>query len=150
VIDSGEGNYISVPGYFETTSARAGTAFAQPSSGIAPADAPFTGIKAYMMTDAQGNNRYPPIDGVPSDGQQLTASDVSTLLSNVVKVANSARAQIRQPLPTNARLSGAVVDLEGNILGILRSEDAPVFSTDVALQKARTAAFSLSQTRLLF
>jgi len=141
VIASGEGNYISVPGYFETTSARAGTAFSQPASGIAPATAPFTGLKAYMMTDANGNNRYPPIDGVMNQDQQLTASDVTTLLSNVVKVANSARAQIRQPLPTNARLSGAIVDLDGNILGILRAEDAPVFSTDVALQKARTAAF---------
>ena len=142
-----EGNFLTVPGYFEpangetTPVARAGTAFTQPQSGIVPATAPFTGLNAYMMSDAAGNNRYPPIDGVPNGGQQLTASDVTTLLKNVVGVANSARAQIRQPLPTNARLSGAVVDLEGNILGILRSEDAPVFSTDVALQKARTAAF---------
>lgn len=141
VIASGEGNYVSVPGYFETNAARAGTAFTQPASGIAPASEPFKGINAYMMTDTAGNNRYPPIDGTPNGGQQLTASDVTTLLKNVVTVANSARAQIRQPLPTNARLSGAVVDLEGNILGILRAEDAPVFSTDVALQKARTAAF---------
>jgi uncharacterized protein GlcG (DUF336 family) len=141
VIDSQEGNFIKVPGYFEMTTARAGTAFTQPASGIAPATEPFTGIKAYMMTDSAGNNRYPAIDGVPNGDQQLTSSDVTTLLRNVVTVANSARAQIRQPLPTNARLSGAVVDLEGNILGILRAEDAPVFSTDVALQKARTAAF---------
>lgn len=141
VIASGEGNYVNVPGYFEVTSARAGTAFTQPSSGIAPATEPFTGLKAYMMTDSAGDNRYPPVDGTPNGSQQLTASDVTTLLRNVVSVANSARAQIRRPLPTNARLSGAVVDLSGNILGILRSEDAPVFSTDVALQKARTAAF---------
>lgn len=142
-----EGNFIAVPGYFESTDAsqapvaRAGTAFTTPASGIAPAAEPFTGINAYMMTDTEGNNRYPPIDGVPNGNQQLTSSDVTTLLRNVVKVSNSARAQIRQPLPTNARLSGAVIDLEGNILGILRAEDAPVFSTDVALQKARTAAF---------
>jgi uncharacterized protein GlcG (DUF336 family) len=141
VISAGEGNYLSVPGYFEMTTARSGTAFTTPASGIAPATEPFTGINAYMMTDTQGDNRYPPIDGVPNGSQQLTASDVTTLLKNVVGVSNSARAQIRQPLPTNARLSGAVVDLQGNILGILRAEDAPVFSTDVALQKARTAAF---------
>lgn len=141
VIDRGEGSFINVPGYFEMTTARAGTAFTQPASGIAPATEPFTGIKAYMMTDSAGNNRYLPKAGVPNGDQQLTSSDVTTLLRNVVTVANSARAQIRQPLPTNARLSGAVVDLEGNILGILRAEDAPVFSTDVALQKARTAAF---------
>lgn len=136
-----EGNYIEVPGYIQSTEARSGTAFTLPASGIAPATAPFTGINAYMMTDTQGNNRYPPIDGAPNGDQQLTASDVTTLLRNVVKISNTARAQIRRPLPTNARLSGVVVDLKGTILGILRAEDAPVFSTDVALQKARTAAF---------
>jgi uncharacterized protein GlcG (DUF336 family) len=136
-----EGNYIEVPGYFQSTAARAGTAFSLPQSGIAPANAPFTGLNAYMMTDSKGRNRYPPIKGAPNGLQHLSASDVTTLLRNVLNVANSARAQIRQPLPTNARLSAVVVDLKGTILGILRSEDSPVFSTDVALQKARTSAF---------
>lgn len=136
-----EGNYIEVPGYFQSKIARSGTAFTLPESGIAPAEEPFSGLNAFMMTDPQGSNRYPPINGAPNGRQQLSASDVTTLLRNVVKVANSARSQIRRPLPTNARLSGVVVDLEGTILGILRSEDAPVFSTDVAIQKARSAAF---------
>jgi len=35
----------------------------------------------------------------------------------------------------------AVVDLDGNVLGVLRSADAPMFGYDVAVQKARTAAF---------
>ncbi len=34
-----------------------------------------------------------------------------------------------------------MVDLDGNILAIARSEDAPVFGIDVALQKARSAVF---------
>jgi uncharacterized protein GlcG (DUF336 family) len=34
-----------------------------------------------------------------------------------------------------------VVDTYGSILGIVRTRDAPVFGTDVSLQKARTAAF---------
>jgi uncharacterized protein GlcG (DUF336 family) len=34
-----------------------------------------------------------------------------------------------------------VVDSNGTILGIVRGRDAPVFGIDVALQKARTAAF---------
>jgi uncharacterized protein GlcG (DUF336 family) len=33
-----------------------------------------------------------------------------------------------------------VVDASGNILGIARTPDAPIFGTDVSLQKARTAA----------
>jgi uncharacterized protein GlcG (DUF336 family) len=35
----------------------------------------------------------------------------------------------------------AVVDTEGVVLGLFRQQDAPVFGFDVAVQKARTAAF---------
>ncbi len=35
----------------------------------------------------------------------------------------------------------SVVDTLGTPLGIVRSPDAPIFGTDVSLQKARTAAF---------
>ena len=35
----------------------------------------------------------------------------------------------------------SVVDVNGDILGVARSPDAPVFGIDVSLQKARTAAF---------
>jgi uncharacterized protein GlcG (DUF336 family) len=41
----------------------------------------------------------------------------------------------------------SVVDTSGEVLGIVRSPDAPIFGIDVSLQKARTAAFfSNSQT----
>jgi uncharacterized protein GlcG (DUF336 family) len=33
-----------------------------------------------------------------------------------------------------------VVDSSGEVLGVVRSRDAPLFGTDVSLQKARTAA----------
>jgi uncharacterized protein GlcG (DUF336 family) len=39
------------------------------------------------------------------------------------------------------RGSFVVVDTQGTILGVLRTRDAPVFGTDVALQKARTVLF---------
>jgi uncharacterized protein GlcG (DUF336 family) len=52
-----------------------------------------------------------------------------------------ARAQIRQPLDSRAQVSVSVVDTHGEILGIVRSPDAPIFGTDVSLQKARTASF---------
>jgi uncharacterized protein GlcG (DUF336 family) len=35
----------------------------------------------------------------------------------------------------------SLVDTFGSVLGVVRSPDAPLFGTDVALQKARTAAF---------
>ena len=35
----------------------------------------------------------------------------------------------------------AVVDAAGTVLGVFRQKDAPVFGFDVAVQKARTAAF---------
>src|SRR3546814_8724472 len=52
-----------------------------------------------------------------------------------------ARAQIRRPLDSRAQVSISVVDTHGAVLGIVRSPDAPIFGTDVSLQKARTAAF---------
>jgi uncharacterized protein GlcG (DUF336 family) len=38
-------------------------------------------------------------------------------------------------------VSIAVVDAAGKVLGVFRTSDAPVFGFDVAVQKARTAAF---------
>src|SRR6185503_17719178 len=38
-----------------------------------------------------------------------------------------------------ARVTISVVAKQGNILGVARSRDAPVFGTDVSLQKARNA-----------
>ncbi len=63
------------------------------------------------------------------------------ILQEALRVANRARAQIRRPLGSQARVSIAVVDTNGQVLGMVRSRDAPVFGSDVALQKARTAAF---------
>jgi uncharacterized protein GlcG (DUF336 family) len=51
-----------------------------------------------------------------------------------------ARAQIRRPLDSRAQVSITVVDSRGQILGILRSPDAPVFGIDVSAQKARSAS----------
>ena len=53
----------------------------------------------------------------------------------------AARAQIRRPLDSRAQVTISVVDTHGEVLGIVRSPDAPIFGIDVSLQKARTAAF---------
>ena len=55
-----------------------------------------------------------------------------------------ARAQIRQPLDSRAQVTISLVDTHGAVLGIVRAPDAPIFGTDVSLQKARTAAFMSS------
>jgi uncharacterized protein GlcG (DUF336 family) len=71
----------------------------------------------------------------------LTAADVNTIISHAAQQANITRAAIRQPLGSNARVSIAVVDTNGVVLGVFRQQDAPVFGFDVSVQKARTAAF---------
>jgi len=85
---------------------------------------------------------FPFIAGTaPSGTNALTATDVQTIISHAAQQANITRAAIRQPLGSNARVTMAVVDTEGVVLGLFRQQDAPVFGFDVAVQKARTAAF---------
>jgi uncharacterized protein GlcG (DUF336 family) len=75
---------------------------------------------------------------------------VRTLLQSALDVANRARAQIRRPVGSQARVTVSVVDSQGEILGIARTRDAPLFGTDVSLQKARTAAFMSSNSAASF
>lgn len=85
---------------------------------------------------------FPFIAGTaPVGANALTAADVQTIISRAAQQSNITRAAIRQPLGSNARVSIAVVDTAGVVLGIFRQQDAPVFCFDVAVQKARTAAF---------
>jgi uncharacterized protein GlcG (DUF336 family) len=132
------GAYVPVAAYFPGTP-RQGLAFGQPASGIRPADANLAGLDAFVVVDGANQNRYPPRAG--SGANALTATEVQTLLQEALKVANRARAQIRQPLGSQARVSVSIVDANGSILAIARTRDAPVFGLDVSLQKARTAAF---------
>jgi uncharacterized protein GlcG (DUF336 family) len=85
---------------------------------------------------------FPFIAGTaPVGANALTAADVQTIISRAAQQSNITRAAIRQPLGSNARVSIAVVDTAGVVLGVFRQQDAPVFGFDVAVQKARTAAF---------
>jgi uncharacterized protein GlcG (DUF336 family) len=85
---------------------------------------------------------FPFIAGTAPVGPNLlTAADVNTIISKAVQQSNITRAAIRQPLGSNARVTIAVVDTAGVVLGVFRQQDAPVFGFDVAVQKARTAAF---------
>jgi uncharacterized protein GlcG (DUF336 family) len=143
-LTAADGQLIAVSGYTDGV-IRAGTAFGQPASGIRPdSGADFPNLDAFVLVDAVNVPRYPPRDGTDAaalGAAALTANEVRTLLQSALAVANRARAQIRRPLGTPARVTISVVDTAGEILGIVRGRDAPIFGTDVSLQKARTAAF---------
>jgi uncharacterized protein GlcG (DUF336 family) len=143
------GALISVPGYFDGV-IKAGTSFGQAASGIRPDDdVDYPGRDAFVLVDPVNALRYPPragTDGAIVGGAVLSQGEVRTILQSALDVANRARAQIRRPLSSQARVTISVVDTEGAILGIVRTRDAPVFGTDVSLQKARTAAFMSSST----
>jgi uncharacterized protein GlcG (DUF336 family) len=147
------GALITVPGYFDGV-IRAGTSFGQTASGIrADGDVNYPGRDAFVLVDAADALRYPPragTDGASLGGAVLTQNEVRTVLQSALDVANHARAQIRRPVGSQARVTVSVVDTQGQILGIARTRDAPVFGTDVSLQKARTAAFMSSPTAAAF
>lgn len=142
-----QGDLVDVTAYFDGASmggVYAGTAFGAESSGIREATpAEYSNSDIYVLSDGAGTNRYPPSAGtdgasVPSP---LTAAEVNALLEEAFDIMAAARGQIRQPLNSRAQVTISVVDTNGQILGIVRGPDAPVFGTDVSLQKARTAAF---------
>ena len=147
------GALIPVPGYFDGV-IRAGTSFGQAASGIrADGDVDYPGRDAFVLVDAANALRYPPragTDGASIGGAVLTQNEVRTVLQSALDIANRARAQIRRPVGSQARVTVSVVDTQGEVLGVARTRDAPVFGTDVSLQKARTAAFMSSNTAAAF
>jgi uncharacterized protein GlcG (DUF336 family) len=84
---------------------------------------------------------FPFIDSPSTSTNRLTAAEVTRIISQAGQQADITRAAIRQPLGSAARVSITVVDVDGNVLGIFRTTDAPVFGFDVSVQKARAAAF---------
>lgn len=80
------------------------------------------------------------LDGDSNGGEQLTADDVHNVLLDA-----HAFNQSRGGKSSRARLSIAVVDFNGHLLGAFLTTDAPVFSYDLAAQRAR-AALDLSNS----
>ena len=137
---SGLGTLVPVTGYFDGVAIQQGTVFGLAPSGIRPDTLDFPGLDAFVLVDNTNTERFRPRPGTEATGA-LNQTEVRTLLQSALGIANMARAQIRMPLGTAARVTVSVVDSNGVILGIARTRDAPVFGTDVSLQKARTAAF---------
>src|SRR5258705_2264196 len=78
----------------------------------------------------------------------LSATDVSTILSNAEAEAKLTRAAIRLPEGSRARMVIAVADTDGTIIGLRRMPDSTVFSIDVAATKARNMVYFNSGARL--
>jgi uncharacterized protein GlcG (DUF336 family) len=138
-IDGIAGALVAVPGY-STAVVRPGLAFGQAASGVRPDALDYPGLDAFVLVDETDTERFRPQAGTEVL-DALAAAEVRELLRQAIGVANRARAQIRRPLGSPARVTVSVVDSNGVILGIVRSRDAPVFGIDVSLQKARSAAF---------
>ena len=137
------GNLVAVAGYANAAIV-AGAAYGSEASGVRPATAAeFSNRDAFVFTDGSGTNRYPIRAGADgaSNSAPLTAAEVRAVLEEAFTVMSRARAQIRKPLDSRAQVTISVVDTFGTPLGIVRSPDAPIFGSDVSLQKARTAAF---------
>ncbi|SIO12974.1 Uncharacterized conserved protein GlcG, DUF336 family [Parasphingorhabdus marina DSM 22363] len=153
-IDGTAGALVAVRGYNDAAII-AGTAYGTEASGIrASTLAEFRNTDAFVLSDGTGTNRFPvraATDAASVPGP-LTEPEVRAILEEAFIVMTRARAQIRQPLDSRAQVSISVVDTHGEILGIVRSPDAPIFGTDVSLQKARTATFfsnSVAATQML-
>jgi uncharacterized protein GlcG (DUF336 family) len=84
---------------------------------------------------------FPFVGSTSGSPNALNAADVTTIITQAARQADITRAAIRNPLGSAARVSISVVDADGRVLGIFRTQDAPVFGFDVSAQKARTAAF---------
>jgi uncharacterized protein GlcG (DUF336 family) len=112
---------------------------------VPPAGAPPSRFVRARLPGVRGtaDPAIPTIDSVdpPVAGGGLSAADVRRALARAGRQADRARAAIRRPLGDFARVNIAVVDRAGNLLGLFRTRDAPMFGVDVSVQKARTAAF---------
>ena len=136
---SAAGVFRAVPGYTDTT-VRNGVVFGSPASGFRPDADHYPGRDAFVLVDSGGALRYPPRAGTDGTGG-ISAEEARVIVDEALAIANRARAQIRQPFGTQARVSITVVDTRGAILAFARTRDAPIFGADVSVQKARTAAF---------
>lgn len=139
-VNGAAGALFPVTFFYEGTALKVGTAFTTPASGIRADDAFYPGLDAFVLVDEVNQNRYAPTNG--ADGvDSLRASEVTEIVRQALAVANRARAQIRRPTDSQVRVTISVVDTLGNVLAVARTRDAPLFGTDVSLQKARTASF---------
>lgn len=77
----------------------------------------------------------------PHAGSVLSAADVQRLLAQGVQQAVQIRSAIRLPLNQFSRMTLAVTDTDGEVLGLFRMPDGTTFSLDIAVAKARNVYY---------
>jgi uncharacterized protein GlcG (DUF336 family) len=138
------GALVPVTGYYMGTALLAGATYGTEASGVrASSAAEFANRDAFVLSNGAGANRFPVRGGTDAGdvASPLTAAEARVILEEAFAVMSRARAQIRQPLDSRAQVTISLVDTRGQVLGLVRSPDAPIFGIDVSLQKARTANF---------
>jgi uncharacterized protein GlcG (DUF336 family) len=156
------GSLKPVPGFYDGTQVFPGVRVGMPESGIVLASGGIPGGPAGFGVDRTGRQIRAQIlvtpDGLPFLGRNsgpvtnprgsisppagvgLTADEVRSILDRSLGVAQEARAQIRQPNGSSVHVNVHICDRDGNELGYASTPDAPLFGSDVALQKCRAAA----------
>ncbi|MFI5093866.1 MAG: heme-binding protein [Candidatus Acidiferrum sp.] len=111
---------------------------------------PVVGGGSYLIAPASSAGQPPEGDLItPAAGPLggLSAADIQSILDNAEATANQTRAAIRLPIGARARMTIAVADLDGTIVGLRRMQDSTVFSIDVAASKARNMVYFNSSAR---
>ena len=98
------------------------------------------------VTWTPGNFGFIPGQPVEGTSVHLTKKDILQVSAQALLESQSIIGAIRQPADVPAQVHVAVTDLAGNILAVTATPDATNFSFDVAVQKARTAAFFSDDT----
>jgi len=84
----------------------------------------------------------------PHDGVNYSAAQVNTIIMQSVERALQVRSAIRLPLNQNAKMTIAVTDVTGEVLGLFRMPDGTTFSLDIAVAKARNMRYYNDPTQL--
>ena len=114
-----------------------------PPNGIGP------GTVAGTYSIGPLNGTLPPEDDLvetKAGVSGLTQGDVANVISQAVSTAGITRAVIRLPPSSRTKMTIAVADLDGSVLGLHRMRDATVFSIDVAVAKARNVIYFSNPT----
>ena len=110
---------------------------------------PPTNFPIVTIGGASGELRFPIIDSPMSGPTKLLASDVNTIFTNSIRQALNTRAAIREPIGVPARMQVGITDVDGNILGLFRTNDATMFSLDIVIQKARSVSVFSDSNQML-
>ena len=113
-------------------------------AGILPGAFANDGVNGLTLRASQPGGEQPfgwIIGPVADPLGNLTQADVQRIVEQGIAYANGTRAAIRVPADSATKMVFAVTNLNGEILGAYRMEDAPIFSYDVSITKARCVTY---------